>query len=77
MERYFERVSHPALANVKVAFTVRFDGKLIDEPSVSEASDPALVPYAIKAIKSAGPFLPFPESLRKEKEDFTAELTFE
>ena len=68
---------HPRSGSVKVAFTVRFDGKLADEPAASDASDPELVPYAIKAIKSASPFPPFPDSLRKEKEDFTAELTFE
>ena len=68
---------NPVRGSAKVAFTIGFDGKLVDEPAVTVASDPALIPYAIKAIKSASPFPPFPDSLRRETESFTAELTFE
>ncbi len=62
---------------VKVAFTISKNGALINEPSVSESSNPLLTPFAIKAVKSASPFPPIPNSLRKNKETFGIELVFE
>lgn len=62
---------------VKVEFALSKEGILINEVSVLETSNPALAPFAIKAIKLASPFSPFPESLDKDKEIFKISLSYE
>jgi hypothetical protein len=62
---------------VYINFSVDSDGKLIDEPKVINATDSALVPFAVKAIKDASPFPAFPKSMEKEKESFKISLAYE
>ena len=66
-----------AKGEVGLVFTLAKDGSLVDEPYVSEADNSVLIPFALKAIKSASPFLPFPASLKKEKETFKISLSYE
>jgi hypothetical protein len=69
--------SNTEKGEIRLAFTLARDGNLIDEPSVLESSNPALIPFAVKAIKSASPFPPFPSSLEKGEEIFKISLAYE
>lgn len=61
---------------VMLAFTIRADGRLagvrVAESSGSEVLDEA----ALQAVRDAAPFPPFPESIGRERWDFTLPLTF-
>jgi type II secretory pathway component GspD/PulD (secretin) len=62
---------------VKLSFVLSRSGSLIGEPSVIEASNSALIPYAVKAIKSSAPFGSFPKKFNKEQETFKISLFYE
>ncbi|MCX7662072.1 MAG: hypothetical protein N2Z79_05270, partial [Candidatus Omnitrophica bacterium] len=55
---------------VKLSFVLSREGRLVEEPKVESSTEEALIAYAITAIKDASPFIPFPEGLEKEKEQF-------
>jgi len=59
-----------------LSFTLSAQGKLINGPEVISASDPVLVPLAIKAIKDAAPFPKFPTELGKLEETFRITLQY-
>lgn len=59
-----------------VFFRVLPDGTLAEEPFVDSAAGPALIPLTIKAVKAASPFPAFPNSVKKERLTFKAELSF-
>ncbi len=62
---------------VKLVFTLSREGGLINEASVVETDNPALNTFAIKAVKLASPFAPFPKALDKDKEVFKIGLSYE
>ena len=62
---------------VELKFTLSHEGYLIEEPQVIKTSDDALIPFAIKAIKDASPFPPFPATLEKKEEFFKISLLYE
>lgn len=62
---------------IKLAFILAKNGYLIDAPYVSETNNENLTPFAVRAIKNASPFPPFPESLKKDKETFMVNLSYE
>ncbi len=66
-----------AKGKVNLVFTLAKDGSLLDEPYILEADNSVLIPFALKAVKSASPFLPFPKFLEKEKETFKISLLYE
>jgi type II secretory pathway component GspD/PulD (secretin) len=61
---------------VTVVFSLSLDGKFIGEPYCPEATDPDLIPAAIKAVKGASPFPAFPPGLHKEEESFRVALEY-
>jgi len=62
---------------VELAFVLSEDGNLADEPEILKIDNPALAPFAVKAIKSASPFPAFPEFLTKHRETFYLKLSYE
>ena len=66
-----------AKGKVKLVFTLAKDGSLLDEPYVLEADDSVLIPFALRTIRSASPFPPFPKFLEKDKETFKISLYYE
>jgi type II secretory pathway component GspD/PulD (secretin) len=62
---------------VDLNFSLGQDGRLLNEPRVLKATNPSLIPFAIKAVKQASPFKPFPKSLAKDKESFKISLAYE
>jgi len=62
---------------IKLAFTLYKDGNLVDEPRILETNNAALNDYAVKAVKSASPFAPFPGNFNKEQETFSINLSYE
>ncbi|MBM3246108.1 MAG: hypothetical protein FJZ13_02135 [Candidatus Omnitrophica bacterium] len=62
---------------VKIVFTLSKDGNLTDNPYIAEANNAILVPFALKAIKLASPFPPFPNFIEKDKEVFKINLVYE
>lgn len=61
---------------VKLSFTLTNTGLLFQEPLVISSDDPDLDPVAIKTIKEASPFPPFPESIEEDKLTFKIDLAF-
>jgi TonB family protein len=49
---------------VKVSFNLLSKGNLISDPEVISSTDSAITPFAVKAIKDAAPFPPFPEEIK-------------
>lgn len=63
--------------SVDVSFTVNSFGEIKGEPAVIYSTNPKLENTAIKNIKDASPFPPFPDSLNKEEETFKLSLLYE
>lgn len=61
---------------VKVSFTLSEDGNLAGEPSILQTSNSALDQFALRAVKDASPFPPFPSSLEKKEESFRIILEY-
>lgn len=62
---------------VKLAFTLLKNGTLSGEPEVVETGNTSLIPYAVRAVKSAAPFAAFPDAAKKQKEGFTIYLSYQ
>jgi Flp pilus assembly secretin CpaC len=62
---------------VMVSFKVNYHGDLIDEPVVLSATDGLLVGLAVKAVKDAFPYQPFPKELNRTDEVFKINLLYE
>jgi Flp pilus assembly secretin CpaC len=62
---------------VTLTFVVNKNGLLLGEPRVVKSNNKKLSPFAIKAIKQAAPFTPFPKSVGKEKKKFKTTLVYE
>lgn len=61
---------------VVVAFTIGADGRLIDVHLVKDSGRERLNEAALQAVRDAAPFPPFPESVQRERWDFTLPLSF-
>lgn len=61
---------------VELNFTLSSRGNLIREPQVVKATDPALVPYALKAVKEASSFPAFPKELAQAEESFNVTIDY-
>jgi len=62
---------------VELAFVLSRDGNLVKEPRVLKSDNPALAPFAVKAIKEACPFPPFPRFLERGEEEFKINLSYQ
>jgi len=66
--------------NIDLVFTLYSNGELKEGPYVYQSANSRLTPIAlwmlVKAIKSAAPFPPFPDSLNKKEEVFTVSLSY-
>lgn len=61
---------------VEIKFSLASNGELLQEPAVLKATDPSLSPFALKAVKDAAAFPPFPEEISKETEAFRITLSY-
>jgi hypothetical protein len=72
---------NPPVDNIKgivsLYFRIAADGNLSSDPQIMSATDYALVPFAIKAVKEASPFPAFPQGLEKKEEVFKVSLAYE
>ena len=68
--------SASAKGQVTLSFAISAEGKLVGEPEVVGAADPALGASGIQAVKTAAPFPPLPQELRKSEEDFRVTLEY-
>lgn len=66
----------PVKGQVTLSFTISAEGKLVGEPELLSADDPALGVSGVQAIKSAAPFDPLPQELRKPQETFSITLDY-
>lgn len=74
----FARLNSPAerKGEVELKFILSSRGNLMKEPQVVKATDPSLVPYALKAVKDASSFGPFPKDLAKVEEGFSVTIDY-
>lgn len=61
---------------VVINFSLSREGYLIEEPRLVRASDDALTPFAVKAIKDAAPFPAFPLAMQKNEEHFSIAIDY-
>jgi outer membrane biosynthesis protein TonB len=62
---------------IRLAFTLSKSGILLQEPTVLQTSNYSLVPFALRAVKSAAPFSPFPKATATDKQTFNISLYYE
>lgn len=62
---------------IKLAFTLSCDGNLVKEPYIIQTDNLNLGNSALKAVKDACPFPPFPKELQKKEETFKISLSYE
>ncbi len=62
---------------VDISFVVSSKGVIIGEPEIIDASEPSLIPFAVKTVKDASPFPEFPPSFEKGQEKFKVSLSYE
>lgn len=65
------------VGEIKMEFTLSRNGSLVGDPRIIESSNPSLDKLALKAVKEASPFPPFPQALGRKEEIFRINLSYE
>ncbi|MDM7321917.1 MAG: energy transducer TonB [Gammaproteobacteria bacterium] len=61
---------------VKLAFTVDAEGRLLDVTIITSSGSASLDEAALQAVRDAAPFPPFPEGSQRQRWNFSIPLTF-
>jgi protein TonB len=61
---------------VVIVFALSKEGSLIGEPTIVKTDNPNLDKFAIRAVKEASPFPPFPASMGQVQEKFKINLSY-
>ncbi len=67
----------PVIGEVFISFTIDNSGKLVSTPELCRGRNQVLSDLGIKSISGAAPFPPFPESIRKRKEELKIAISYE
>ncbi len=69
--------SHSIHGDVQISFIISSKGEMLSEPIVRRASGPEIIPIALRAVKAASPFPPFPSPAAYKQKEFTMDFVFE
>lgn len=64
------------MGDVYISFDIAADGSLASEPRIISSADETLEMLAIKSVKEAAPFPPFPESMQASVETFKVLISY-
>ncbi len=61
---------------VEVSFVLNAKGELKADPQIISATNDSLKDFALKAVKAASPFPPFPQEINKDEESFNIIISY-